>query len=183
MIRNSNDSYGWVSISLHWIMALSIFGLFGLGLYMVDLGYYDPWYRSSMDLHKSIGLVLAFVYVLRLIWKQSQISPSVIADKSWQKFAAHLTHGLLYQILLVLMISGYLISTADGRSIEVFGLVSVPALPFAFEQQEDIAGEIHWWLAWSLIVLAGIHALAALQHHFILKDNTLKRMLWPQKAQ
>jgi len=180
MIRNTTESYGWISILLHWLMALSIFGLFGLGLYMVELGYYDPWYRSSMDLHKSIGLVLAFVYVLRLLWKLQQDCPEPIADKAWQRLAAQLTHGLLYLVLLAIMVSGYLISTADGRSIEIFALFSVPALPFAFEQQEDIAGYIHWLLAWSLMFIVAVHALAALQHHFLLKDNTLKRMLRPQ---
>lgn len=179
MIRNTKSSYGWISIGFHWLMAMAVMGLFGLGLYMVELGYYDSWYRSSMDLHKSIGLILAFVYVCRLLWNWSQSSPMVIADKAWQALAAKLIHRLLYLLLVAIMCSGYLISTADGRSIEIFGLVSVPALPFSFEQQEDIAGFIHWCLAWGLMILVALHAAAALQHHFILKDNTLKRMLKP----
>ncbi len=179
MIRNTKSGYGWLSIGFHWLMAFTSFGLFGLGLYMVELGYYDSWYRSSMDLHKSIGLTLAFVYVARLLWSWSQTSPIVIANKAWQALLAKLIHRLLYLMLFAIMCSGYLISTADGRSIEIFGLFSVPALPFAFDQQEDTAGFIHWLLAWGLMVLVALHAAAALQHHFILKDNTLKRMLKP----
>jgi cytochrome b561 len=79
--------------------------------------------------------------------------------------------------LLSLFISGYLISTADGRAIEVFNWVSVPALGELFENQEDVAGDIHFYLAWTLIGLAVVHALAALKHHFINKDDTMKQML------
>ena len=61
MFKNSKTSYGVVAIFLHWLMALTVFGLFGLGLYMVELTYYDSWYKGSLDLHKSIGLSLAAV--------------------------------------------------------------------------------------------------------------------------
>ncbi len=80
-------------------------------------------------------------------------------------------------MLFGLFISGYLISTADGRAIEVFNWFSIPALGELFSDQADIAGEIHYYLAFSLIGLAVLHALAALKHHYINKDNTLKKML------
>ena len=75
------------------------------------------------------------------------------------------------------MITGYLISTADGRGIEVFELITIPAYGAIIENQEDIAGLVHKWLAYLLIALASLHALAALKHHFIDKDNTLNRMI------
>jgi cytochrome b561 len=75
------------------------------------------------------------------------------------------------------MLSGYLISTADGRDISVFGLVSIPASSIAIQNQEDIAGSIHNILAWSLVLLALAHGSAAIKHHFINKNDTLKRML------
>jgi len=73
--------------------------------------------------------------------------------------------------------SGYMISTADGRPISVFNWFDIPALPALIEQQEDIAGEIHFISATTLITLSLLHAAAALKHHFIDKDNTLRRML------
>jgi cytochrome b561 len=76
-----------------------------------------------------------------------------------------------------LMCSGYLISTADGRGIWIFELVEVPAVTALIENQEDIAGEIHFILAWCLIGLVAVHAAAAFKHHFINKDDTLKKML------
>jgi cytochrome b561 len=91
--------------------------------------------------------------------------------------AAALGHGLLFFGLFALMLAGYLISTADGRGISLFGWFEVPALFSAFSDQEDIAGAVHKYLAWGLVIFAGLHGLAALKHHFIDRDSTLKRML------
>jgi cytochrome b561 len=77
----------------------------------------------------------------------------------------------------VLMIAGYLISTADGKGIIVFDLFEVPALYTGIPNQEDLAGLVHEYLAWTLVVFAGLHALAALKHHYIDRDVTLLRML------
>lgn len=183
MLRNTKTAYGWVAILLHWLMALTIFGMFGLGLYMVELTYYDAWYKGSLDLHKSIGILLLGLLFIRTLWRSININPDS-ADEYASKFelkSAHLVHIGLYLLMFTLMISGYLISTADGRGINVFEIFTVPAIPFAVDNQEDIAGQIHEILAWALIVLAGIHALAAIKHHFINKNNTLVRMFKVKK--
>ena len=179
MLNNTKTAYGWVAILLHWIMALAIFGMFGLGLYMVELTYYDAWYKGSLDLHKSIGILLLGLLLIRTLWRWINISPDS-ADEHASKFevtSAHLVHLGLYLLMFTLMISGYLISTADGRGIMVFEAFTVPAIPFSVDNQEDIAGDIHEILAWVLIVLAGVHAIAAIKHHFINKNKTLVRML------
>ncbi len=179
MLSNTSDAYGLISILLHWLMAVFVFGLFGLGLYMVGLSYYDPWYKDALDLHKSTGICLFFILLTRLIWRCSQITPDSCDTDSpqWQIKLAHLVHILLYIVMAVLMISGYFISTADDRSISVFGMVDIPALGFSIENQEDVAGDLHASLAWSLVTFSGIHALAAFKHHFINKNNTLKRII------
>lgn len=179
MLKNTETAYGWVAIILHWLMVIAIFGLFGLGLYMVELTYYDAWYKGSLDLHKSIGLVLATLLIFRIFWRFTNVSPKS-ADMNATQLelkAAHFVHIALYLLMALLMFSGYFISTADGRLINVFDLILVPALPFVVENQEDIAGRIHYFLAWALILLAAVHALAALKHHFINKNTTLIRML------
>ena len=76
-----------------------------------------------------------------------------------------------------MFLSGYLISTADGRGIEVFNWFEVPGLGSFIENQEDLAGQVHEYAAYILIGLSSLHALAALKHHFMNKDNTLKKML------
>ena len=175
--RNTSVRYGLVSVVLHWLVALVVFGLFTLGFWMVGLSYYDPWRQSAPDLHKSIGILLFAVMLLRVLWRLCSPAPAALASHGrLTRLASKLGHGVLYLGLFGVMISGYLISTADGRGIEVFGLFSVPATLTCIAQQEDIAGAIHEYLAWGLVIFAGLHGLAALKHHFIDRDSTLLRM-------
>lgn len=176
MWRNTNDSYGLVSISLHWLVATAVTGLFVLGIWMVDLGYYHPWYQRAPNIHKGVGVLLFIVMLVRFAWRYANPRPQA-AGSAMEKIAASWMHRLMYAMMYALMLSGYLISTADGRGIDVFGLLSVPATISGIENQEDIAGKIHELLAFILITLAILHALAALKHHFVDRDQTLKRML------
>jgi len=177
-LNNTDSNYGYASIFFHWLSALSIFGLFGLGYYMVDLTYYHSWYKTAPELHKSIGLVFFSLMILRLIWRTKQVTPDHLpSHSSLEKKAGKIIHSLLYLLIFIIMITGYLISTADGRGIEVFELITIPSFGSIIENQEDIAGLAHKWLAYLLITLATLHALAALKHHFIDKDNTLNRII------
>ncbi|MDH1263011.1 cytochrome b [Pseudomonas sp. GD03944] len=176
-LRNSSDRYGLVSILLHWLVALAVFGLFGLGYWMVGLDYYSGWYKTGPDLHKSIGIVLFVVMLARLLWRWISPAPQALSSHGrMTRLGAKFGHLFLYLGLFVLMISGYLISTADGRGIPVFGLFDVPATLTSIPDQEDLAGLVHEYLAWALVIFAGIHGLAALKHHFIDRDRTLTRM-------
>lgn len=177
--KNNLMSYGWVSITLHWLVALVVTGLFILGVWMTDLTYYDDWYKTAPDIHRSIGILLFFALLFRIYWRLTNVTPmdEPNIDKLQIKIA-HLVHKFLYVLLFAMMVSGYLISTADGRAIDVFGLFQVPAIPpLDIENLEDKAGDIHWYLALILAGLTGLHALAALKHHFIDRDRTLVKML------
>lgn len=177
MWKNSKNNYGIVSKCLHWLIALSVFGLFGLGLWMVDLDYYHSWYVKAPDLHRSIGVLLMIFMLLRLLWLLFASKPKpLVTHKRWEVVSAKITHLLLYLLIFAIGVTGYLISTADGRAIDVFNWFSLPSSGEWVDEQEDIAGEIHELLAFSLIFLALLHALAALKHHFFDKDSTLKRM-------
>ena len=177
MLKDTATAYGWISIGIHWLMALTIFAMFGLGLYMVELSYYDAWYKGSLELHKSIGIMLILVLMVRVAWRFTNITPEELPGPKWEQRAGKLMHIGLYLAMALLLLSGFLISTADGRGINVFELFIVPAAPWSIDNQEDIAGEIHEVLAWLLILMAAAHALAAIKHQFINKDNGLKRML------
>ncbi|KJK19873.1 cytochrome b [Pseudomonas sp. NPDC087612] len=177
-LRNSPSRYGFVSIVLHWGVALAVFGLFGLGLWMMGLDYYSPWRKDAPDLHKSIGLVLLGVMLLRVLWRFLSPPPPALPNHGkLTRLASKAGHGLLYLGLFAVMFAGYMISTADGVGIPVFGLFEVPALVSNLPDQADVAGEIHFYLAWGLVIFAGLHGLAALKHHFIDRDATLIRML------
>lgn len=175
---NSETRWGWVAVLLHWLVALTIIGLFALGFWMVDLTYYDDWYRKGPDIHRSLGILLFLAMVFRVVWRMISAPPRPLPNHSRLEVAgAKLGHLVLYLLIFVAMASGYLISTVDGSSISVFGWFEVPSVTGRIKGLEDSAGEVHYWATWALIVLAAMHALAALKHHFIDRDDTLRRML------
>ena len=177
MLKNTASQYGVVSVSVHWLVALAVFGLFALGFWMVDLNYYSSWYRTAPHWHKSVGLLLAVVLIFRLVWRFISPPPAALSThKAWERKGAVVVQLVLFLLLFVMVISGYLISTEDGRPIDVFDWFSVPSAGALFDRQADIAGWIHEYVAYSLIALALCHAAAALKHHFIDKDSTLKRI-------
>ncbi|WP_425667080.1 cytochrome b [Vibrio tubiashii] len=179
-MKSEVKNYNLVARGVHWISALVIIGLFAVGIWMVDLSYYSEWYRTAPHWHKSIGLLLAGLTLFRLFWKIVTASPKV-EGAAYEVIGAKLAHLGMYAILLALFASGYLISTEDGRGIDVFTWFTVPGLGALFENQADIAGQVHFYAAWALIIIAAVHAIAALKHHFINKDNTLRKMIGASK--
>lgn len=181
VLLNNRQSWGWVSIALHWLIALTLFGLFGLGLWMTGLDYYDPWYRRAPDLHRSIGMLLLLAIAIRLMWRWLSPMPERLSDRvGWEPLLASISHSLLYLVPLALVASGYLISTADGRAVAVFNWFEIPAAYTGIEQQEEVMGDVHEILAWTLMGVTMVHAIGALKHHFIDGDRTLIRMLRPE---
>lgn len=177
-LRNSPARYGWVSMVLHWGVALVVFGLFALGLWMVGLDYYSAWRKDAPDLHKSIGITLFAIMLVRIVWRLVSPPPPPLATYSrMTRIGAAFGHAFLYVGLFAVMIAGYLISTADGVGIPVFGLFEIPAVVSGLPDQADTAGWVHLYLAWVLVVFAGLHGVAALKHYFIDRDATLARML------
>lgn len=177
-LANTAATYGLISRLLHWFMAPLVWGLFGLGLYMTSLDYYHPWYHSAPWWHKSFGLLTMMLLGIRLGWMIVQQKPlPLTSHRKWETLAARLTHTLLYLLLILVCLSGYLIATLKGQGIDFFGWVELPAVTGAVEDTEDLTGRIHLWSAVTLTVLSLVHALAALKHHFVDRDTTLRRML------
>ncbi|MBU2874905.1 cytochrome b [Marinobacter salexigens] len=181
-VNNTPASYGLLAILLHWIVAFAVIGLFALGFWMVDLSYYDDWYRRAPDIHRSIGILLFGLMIFRLLWRLASSLPKPIAaHKRWEVLIARIAHMLLYVLVFTAMVSGYLISTADGSSISVFGWFDVPSVTGQIKGLEDTAGLVHYWSTWALIALVAVHAAGALKHHFFDRDETLGRMLVPAR--
>jgi len=176
---NNVEGYGLVSILLHWIMAIVIIALFILGHYMVDLTYYDPWYIKAPNVHRSVGVIVTALLVLRLTWRLSNYRPKLMG-RQWEQKTALMVHRLFYILLTAIIVSGYLITTADGQGVSVFGYFSIPAIITGLINQEDTAGLLHEWLANILIALAIFHGMAALKHQIIDRDSTLQRILKPR---
>ncbi|BAO45655.1 cytochrome b [Thiolapillus brandeum] len=174
--KNDNADWGLVSIGLHWIMALLAIGLFVLGKYMITLDYFHPLYQRLPDLHRSLGVMFALLLLWRLIWRWSNPLP-VIQARSGERFLALLMHRLFYLVMLAIVASGYLISTADGHPLALYGGIEVPALVSGVANLEDRAGTVHWFLTWLLAAMLALHVAAALKHQIIDRDHTLSRML------
>ncbi|MGM0983501.1 MAG: cytochrome b [Pseudomonadota bacterium] len=181
MWKNTRSGWGLLSILLHWISALAIIGLFVLGWWMTGLGYYDSWYNLGPWWHRSIGMLLLFATLIRLGWRTANPVP-VERGHRLERLAAHFGHIGLYVLMLVVLVSGYLISTADGKGISVFDVFVVPALISDLPNQATVAGQVHWYSALALILLAAGHTLAALKHHWVDRNDVLMRMVDPRRS-
>lgn len=179
-IRNTEDRYGSVAILLHWLMAFLMIGLVALGLYMVrlpDVGF-DTKKITLILLHKEFGLLVLLLLAVRLAWRITQILPRLVAHlPDWQKVAARFVHLCFYALMFALPVSGWLMSSAAGIPVSFFGLFLLPDfLPhdeYLFQRLIDI----HRWFAYGLILLIFVHVGAALRHHFLFKDDTVRKML------
>jgi len=179
MLKNTPQAFGFVSKFLHWVMALLLTGLFSIGLYMTGLDYYDPLYHSLPWWHKSVGLLVLFLLIIRFIWKLLNIEPQPLGNhKPWEINLAHLTQHLFYWLILIIALSGYFIATAEGKGVDFFNGFELPAMISEIDEDTaDFLGEAHQYLSYLLAGLVIVHSLGALKHHFIDKDETLKRML------
>ncbi len=179
MLKNTSQQFGLVSIGLHWLMALLLTGLFAVGLYMTRLDYYDPLYHRLPWWHKSIGLLIIMLLLVRVVWKLNNVHLAPLkTHQAWEVSLAQRIQYGFYGLILLIGISGTLISTAKGKGIEFFTLFEVPAVTQGIsEETADLIGAAHLIMAWMLASLVVLHAAAALKHHFFDKDNTLKRML------
>jgi cytochrome b561 len=179
MLKNTRDRYGLVTKLFHWAIAFSILGLIWLGWYMVDLTYYDPWYHKTLSLHRVLGLGVLAAAVCFLLW--NRVSPPPALPRSIpraQQLAAAGVHHLLFLMMLLLPVTGYLISTSAGQGIPVYGWFEVPALLAVSEATRDLVIAIHYYCAYGTGVLAALHAAAAFKHQFIERDGVLARMIW-----
>lgn len=176
-IRNTRDEWGSVSKLLHWAVLAMVLAMAYLGLTMGDLPN-GPGKAATYALHKSIGLTLLAVMLLRLAWRLWAGAPAPVAGTPrWQAHVARLTHWGLYALLLAMPLSGWILNSAAGAPLQWFGLVSVPALGGQDEGLREIAEEAHELLFWTLVALALVHVAAAVYHHLFARDATLLRML------
>ena len=169
--------YTLVARTLHWLIALGIIGAFAIALYEDDLKF-SLLKIKLINYHKWVGLTVLLLAIVRVIWRLTHPAPKAPTHMTpWEKGVAHLTHGLLYLLMFCVPLGGWLYSSAKGFPIVLFGVIPFPAL---IDKNEAIAHTIKEWHgfgAWTVIILASLHALAALKHHFIDRDDVLKRML------
>ena len=175
-VRSTATTWGAVTRLFHWGMLLLFIGIISVGLYMTDLPL-GPRKLKVYALHKSIGLTLLGLAVLRLLWRLGERRPALPPMPAWQVRAAGAMHVLLYALMFAIPLSGWLYNSAAGFPLQWFHLVNLPALAAADPALKATAKEIHEAGVATLLVLAGLHAAAAFKHHFVDRDNTLTAML------
>jgi cytochrome b561 len=176
--KNSEDNWGAVSQFLHWLIVLLILLLAIVGLTMGELPK-TPKYFWVYTLHKSVGISVLVLVLLRIGWRLYAGAPKPVpGTPKWQERIATLTHWLLYALLLAMPLSGWLYDSASGlRPFRWFGLVEMPKLSAPDESLRDLSHGAHETLFWVLVALVVLHAGAAFHHHIFRNDATLLRML------
>jgi len=175
-LKSTENRWGSVAQLLHWLMALAIIGNGIVGLVMDEM----PRGMSKLNtfaIHKSIGLTVLALLVLRASWRLFDRKPDDEPMPRWQRLAAHATHGVLYLLMLAIPLSGWIYNSAHGYALQWFKLFNLPALSEKNDALSDFAGDTHEILFWVLVVVLVAHVGGALVHHLFERDNTLLRML------
>ena len=178
-LTNSSQRYGWIAMLLHWGMAALLVGLVGLGIYMVripDVGF-DRAKITLILVHKALGMIALALALARLLWRLTNALPRFVDTlPPWQQVSALFVHMWLYVLLFLLPLTGWLMSSAGGYPTPVFSWFDAPDLIARNEHLFHTLIAVHRWLGYAFAGLIVLHSAAALRHHFVLEDGTLRKM-------
>jgi len=175
--RNTSERYGAVAKGFHWVIALLVVVMLCVGLYMSGLDP-SPQMFQLYAVHKSVGITVLLLVLLRLLWRLTNGVPIPLPNlKIWEKSLARVIHGLLYTALLVMPLSGWIMSSAKGFSVSVFNSFTLPDMVRPDDGLAELAETIHELTAYTLIGMIALHFAGAMKHHLIDRDDTLRRML------
>ncbi len=176
-LKNTPEQWGAISKLLHWLVAVLVVVMAWLGLTMGDLPN-GPDKVATYALHKSIGLTILGLVVLRLGWRLYAGAPRPVpGTPAWQDRVAGISHWSLYLLLLAMPLSGWMLNSAAGFPLQWFGLGRIPALVAENHDLRERAEDMHELLFWIIALLVLTHVAAALFHHVFQRDATLLRML------
>jgi cytochrome b561 len=175
-MNTATQRYTGPAIAAHWIVALLILAAWPLGVYMHELPL-SPTKLKLYSYHKWIGITVLLLFVPRILWRITHRPPAPLPMPAWQHRIAEGTHHLLYLLMFLVPLSGWLMSSAKGFQVVYFGVLPLPDLVGKSEGLGDLLKEVHEALNFGLLVLVGLHVAGALKHVIIDKDGTLRRML------
>jgi cytochrome b561 len=174
----SNASYRPLAKGLHWLTAILVFGLLALGLWMVDLPFGLPKLQAYAW-HKWMGLSVLVLTIARLAWRWQVLPPALPGTvTAWERRIAPFSHGTLLALLIVLPLSGWLMSSAGGVTVYWFGIVPLPDLLPRDQGLFERLRTLHHWLAWVLMAVLTLHLAAVVRHDVLRRDGIFRRM-WP----
>ena len=169
--------YDGLEMTFHWLTAVLVVALFGLAETWDFAPRGSPLRHAMQDLHVSLGLSLIVVILARVAWRMGPGRRVLPATSGLVEVASQVVHYALYGLLLVEVVLGVLFRGANHDPLSFFGLLTIPAAFDVSKDQRHLIGEAHNYVAITIVALAGLHAAAALFHHYWLRDNVLWRML------
>ena len=171
------ERYDGLAITLHWLTAVLVVTQFALAQIWGFLPRGGDTRHALQSLHISLGLTLAVVVLARLVWRGGFSRRLPSADTGPIKWVSHTVHYGLYALLVAMVLTGLGKAWGHAHAAGFFGLFSVPA-PFVMDTSwQPVVNGVHLWAAWAIVALAGLHAAAALFHHYALRDGVLRRMI------
>ena len=173
---NRHTRYGSTAKSLHWAVATLIAAQVFVGLVMPHIGR-NTEVEFWISLHFSLGALTMLAIFFRIAWRLSHAAPASIGLPKWQQWASHATHAALYLLMLVTPVLGWGNVSSRGWDVSLFGLFQLPRLTETGSIIGSAMGDIHVALVYVMLGLIGVHVLAALYHHFVLRDHVLREML------
>ena len=176
-IRNSTRTWGSLSKALHWIVVLLIINQWVIGMRADSLPV-GLAKLQALAWHKSFGITILMLAVVRLVWRWMNPVPDLSAEtRPWERVLARISHVLLYGLIFALPLTGWLMSSAKNFPVSWFSLFQLPDLVAPSEQLFRQMRSLHHTLFAALVVVAVLHIAGALKHHFIDRNDVLKRML------
>ena len=174
--KNTRERFGIVTKSFHWSIALLIICLVPMGIFLAD--YAETKTKFALfPYHKEFGILVLVLASCRVLWHLYSFPPQFVPSlKAWEKWGARVAHALLYVAMFAMPLSGWILSSASGRTVNFFG-IDLPNFVAPSKGTKDFFEDIHGFVGYALIPLVGLHVAGALKHHFFDKDITLKRML------
>ena len=177
MSREDIQSWTAPAKLFHWLMAVLIFVQIGLGLTAVSW-HISPTKVNLFVWHKSTGMLILALLALRLLWRLSHRAPQLPWEMPlWERAAAHLSHFLLYVLMIALPLTGWVISSASNVPFKIFWKIPLPAITAPDKAVSDLFATVHGWLVTLLALVLAAHIGAALRHHYVKRDTVLTRML------
>ena len=175
--RNSPHGYGAVAKFLHWSIVILIIAQYVIIESTEEMAD-GPGKLETIGLHKSLGMLVFGLALVRIVWKlASGGKPEPVPMPRPQRIAAAAGHGLLYLLILAQPLTGWLMSSYGGYPTSFFGWFDFPMLVGENHDTHEVFEEVHEALFFTMVAVAVLHALAALYHHFVMKDHSLRRML------
>jgi cytochrome b561 len=173
---DSVPGYSGFAKFLHWLIALCVIVIVAVGIAMSN--YEGPWGDFLYNTHKSLGILILLLMIVRVAYRLSHGAPPPEPTiEPWQRGVSNIVHTLLYVLLIVQPILGYLANSAYGATTPFFGLFDIPPILAKDEPLSDRLFLVHKWAGFGIAALALMHIGAALQHYFLRRDGVLQRML------